>query len=82
MGRRRILGNRRLTARELASRHRARLDALGNVRVELTLSKQTLRTVEKEMKLSGNSRVGELRALVEEALAQRSGRRHRRSNQF
>lgn len=80
MGRRRILGNRRLTARELASRHRARLDALGNIRVELTLSKQTLRTIEKETKFSRNSRAGELRALVEEALAQRSSQRHKRSS--
>lgn len=79
MGRRRILGDRRLTAREVVSRHRARLDASGDVRVELTLSKQTLRTIERETKVSGNSRVRELRILVEEALARRSDRRHRRS---
>lgn len=75
MGRRRVLGGRQLTAREAVSRHRARLDALGDVRIELVLSKQTLRMVNREAHASGNSRVKELRTLVEEALARRVGRR-------
>lgn len=79
MGRRRILGDRQLTAREVVSRHRARLDALGDVRVELVISKQTLRMVDREANQSGNSRVKELRALVEEALARRAGRRPQKS---
>lgn len=78
MGRQRILGDRRLTAREVVSRHRARLDASGDVRVELVLSKQTLRTVDREAGIAGNSRTKELRALIEEALARRHDRRHRR----
>lgn len=78
MGRRRILGDRRLTAREVVSRHRARLDASGDVRVELVLSKQTLRTVDREAEATGNSRTRELRTLIEEALARRHDRRHRR----
>lgn len=78
MGRRCILADRRLTARELVSRHRARLDVLGDIRVELVLSKQTLRTIDRETKASGNSRARELRMLVEEALARRSSRQYRR----
>jgi len=74
MGRRRILNGRPLKVREAVSRHRARLEALGDIRVELVLSKQTLRTVEREADATGNSRARELRVLIEEALAQRSGR--------
>lgn len=79
MGRRRILGDRQLTPGEVVSRHRARLDALGDARVEVVISKQTLRIVDREASRSGNSRVKELRALVEEALARRAGRRSQRS---
>lgn len=77
MGRQRILGDRRLTGREVVSRHRARLDALGDVRVEVILSKQTLRTVDRETETSGNSRAKELRVLIEEALARRASRRRK-----
>lgn len=70
-----ILGDRRLTPREAVSRHRARLNASGEIRVELVLSKQTLRTIEREARASGRSRASELRLLVEEALAKRWGRR-------
>lgn len=77
MGRRRILNERRLTAREAVSRHRARLDASGNARVELILSKQTVRLVDREAQTAGTSRAKELRALVEEALARRHDRRRR-----
>lgn len=66
--------------REVVSRHRARLDALGDVRVELVLSKQTLRLMNREAEASGNSRVTELWILVEEALAQRISRRQRRTD--
>lgn len=77
MGRKRILGDRRLTTREVVSRHRARLGASGNVRVELILSKHTLRTVDREADASSKSRAQELRALVEEALARRLDRKRR-----
>lgn len=78
MGRRRILGDRQLTTREAVSRHRARLDALGDVRVEMVISRQTLRMVDREANQSCNSRAKELRALVEEALARRAARRTQR----
>lgn len=78
MGRRSILGDRRLTPREAVSRHRARLSASGEARVELVVSKQTLRSIEREARASGRSRSGELRLLVEEALARRWVRQRER----
>lgn len=80
MSRKRVLSDRRLTSREAVSRHRAQLAAAGDVRCEITLSRQTLRTVDREAVASGRSRTKELRSLVEEGLAKRSSRRHGRSD--
>jgi hypothetical protein len=79
VGRRTILSDRRLTPREAVSRHRARLSASGETRVELVVSKKTLRSIDREARASGRSRARELRRLVEEALARRWAQQRERS---
>lgn len=71
MGRHRLSKDRTLSPRELVSRHRTRLDATGDVRVEVILSKRILLAVEQAAAAAGRPRVRELRLLIEEALAER-----------